>query len=87
MRVFVTGGTGELGVVEREQDDPDLIVDVNPAHDLPAGADRAADEHLERRQHLRQGASLFGKDDAGAYENDARAVRFRCLCRLFPIDA
>ena len=52
--------TVDFGMIEREQDQADLVLVVNPAHELLAGADRTADAHLEGRQHLSPGAPPSG---------------------------
>ena len=59
-------GAGSLGVVQGELDQAEHVLMVNPAHDLLARADRAADEHLERGDHFLQALAARIEDDAHA---------------------
>ena len=55
-----------LLVVERPEQDPDLVLDVDPGDVLVAAGERAADAELERRQQLAEEAAVGVEDVAGA---------------------
>ncbi len=77
-------------MVEGEQENPQDIVDVNPAHPLLAGgrpkrvaaiADRgrASGKPLEDWRHHGQGAFSLGQDDAGPDRRQANPQRFNLM--------
>ena len=51
--------------IQRMQEHADDVVDVDPAHPLPAGPEPAGGRCAEERQHRRQRAPLPGQDDSG----------------------
>ena len=62
-------------VVERPEQDPDLVLDVDPGDVLVAAGQRPADAELERRQQLAQQAAVGVEDVAGADDHQPHAVR------------
>ena len=76
-----------LRVVQNQEDQSRHILMVNPAHELLAGADRPADEHLEGRQHLPQRTALRIEYHPGPHAGDTDAgVKCGLRC-LFPVAA
>src|SRR5262249_38738158 len=76
----------DRGMIEGKQDQPNLVLVVNPAHVLLARSDWTADAHFEGRQHLGEGAAILVKHDTGPKADNADAVNHRRLRRLLPID-
>src|SRR5438046_1642845 len=60
---------------------------MNPAYVLPARADLAADEQLERRDHLLERPALRIEHHPDTQDGDPHAMREPMQRRLFPIHA
>src|SRR6516225_9431716 len=74
-------------MIEREKDQADLVLVVDPAHILPAPGDRATGKHLERRQHFRERSGVLVEHYTGAQQHDADAMDDRGLGGFFPVEA
>ena len=77
----------DRGFAGGEQHFFDQVVDVDPGHVLVAGAERAAEAEVERRQHFGHGAAVFAQDDADADRDDANAQVASGDGLFFPADA
>ena len=69
---------------DQPDEDPSMM---NPAHHLPAAADRPADEQLERRQHLPQCPALAVEHHADPQQHQPHSVRLDRPRRFLPSDA
>src|SRR4051794_269611 len=77
---------GDLVVVQRPEQEADLVVDVDPGHELLAARDRAADPELERKEELLEQASVLGHHEAGSDDDDARHGPLRLALGALPVD-
>src|SRR5450756_1865503 len=73
-----------LWVLHREDEQGHEVVAVDPRHPLFSVSDRSAGEHLERRKHLREGASVSAEHDPRPDQRHAHAERLRLLRGLLP---
>ena len=76
----------DLLVVERPEQDPDLVVDVDPGDVLLAAGERAADAELEGRSAARPSMPPLGVEDlAGADDRQPHAGRRRPRAPPLPL--
>ena len=68
-------GPLSAGVLEREQEEPDLVGEVDPGLEERAVAERPAREQAEGADHPRERAALRREHDPGPDEHDPRARR------------
>src|SRR6185369_5983988 len=77
-------GAGKPRRRDRMRNQANEIVALNPAHPLPARADRAAKTKLEGQQEPRQHAALSAKHQPDAQPHNARAEPLRTLRGALP---
>ena len=71
-------------VGQREAQQADEVLEVDPRQPLPTGSQRSAEAQARRGQHLRQGPAVGGEHDPDAHAGDANAQRGRRLGRGLP---
>ena len=73
-----------LRVIERVEDEPHHVVDVDPGHALSPVAQAAGHAHAEGRQHLRERAAVPGEDDADAQQHHPQTEGLRLAGFVLP---
>ena len=82
----IVGAAGS-GAGKKVADRADLIIDVNPAHPLPAAADTRSEPQSETPKHWGQHASIAAQYQACADDGDTDSQLFRRQASRFPVPA
>jgi hypothetical protein len=75
-----------ISPTSRPEDQPDLVVDVDPGHVLVAARDRPSDPELEGDEHLLQHAALGVEQKAAAVDHEADAGSLDLPRGRLPLD-
>ena len=78
-------GAGYPFVVEGPEEKADLVVDVDPRHELLAAGDRPADAELEGKKELLEQPALLGKDKPRPDDDCPRGDATGLTLGRFPI--